>query len=93
MLDHTSSNPNFFIFGNILQFSCDFIFGFLANGTSIKDDDVSFFFCFTIGKSAIEENCFDSGRVGVIHLASERDYVEFHREELQRIKWRISENF
>jgi hypothetical protein len=46
VLYHTTGNPDFFLWWNILHFSGDFIFGFLADGASIKDDNISFFFGF-----------------------------------------------
>ena len=76
VLHHASGDSDFFVGWDIFEFSGDFIFGFLADGAGIKDDDISFFFCFTVGKSAVEEDGFDSGGVGVVHLASEGDDVE-----------------
>ena len=76
MLDHTAGESDFFFWWDVLEFSRDFIFRFLANGTGIEDDDISVFFGFTIGKSAVEEDGFDSGAVGVVHLEAESDDME-----------------
>jgi hypothetical protein len=61
MLYHTSCDSNFFGGRDVFKFSGDFVFSFLADGTGIKDDNISIFFCLTIGKSAIEENRFNPG--------------------------------
>jgi hypothetical protein len=48
----------------------------LADRAGVEDDDISIFCCFTVGKSTVKEHCFDSGGVGVIHLAAESDDME-----------------
>jgi len=84
VLHHTSGDSDFFVRWDVFEFSGDFIFSFLADGAGIEDDDISFFFCFTIRKSAVEEDGFDSGGVGVVHLASEGDDVEFHGRDSRK---------
>jgi hypothetical protein len=84
VLYHTTRYPDFFFWWDILHFPSDFIFGFLADRAGIEDDDVSFFFGFGIGKSAVDENGFYSGGIRIVHLASECDDVERgHRGSIQ----------
>ena len=78
MLDHTAGDSHFFGKRDFLEFTCDFVFGLLADGASIKNNDICLSDRFYRIKTTIFENRFDSGGVGIVHLATQGNHVEFH---------------
>ena len=78
MLYHTSCYSYFLICSNCLKFPCNFIFGFLFDRTGIENYYICFFAIFCIRKSAVDEYCFYSCTICIVHLASKNKYMELH---------------
>ena len=71
MLYHTSRNPYLLALAEDFELAGNFVFGLLFDWTSIENNNVSIFDIVCIRKSAVDQHCFDSCTIGVIHLATE----------------------
>jgi hypothetical protein len=78
MLDHTSGDSHFLAWIEFFEFSCDFIFRFLSDGTGIEDYNIGFLDIFCISKSAMGKYCFDPCTICIIHLATKDEDMELH---------------
>ena len=80
VLNHATSDPNLFAERNLLEFSCHFVFWFLANRAGIKDDNFSFINGIYWRKATIFKNRFYSRSVRIVHLTSECDNGKLHSD-------------
>jgi hypothetical protein len=84
MLDHTSGDPNPFVRRDFAHFAGDFVFGLLADGAGIQDDDICLIDGIDMGHTDVGQDSSDTSGVGIVHLAAEDDDMETSHNESNR---------
>jgi hypothetical protein len=85
MLYHTTSNPNLLMWSDFLEFACYFIFRFLSYRTCIKNHNISLRDVLYKFPTTICQNRFYPSTIGIIHLTTKDQYMEF----FQNLKLKI----